>query len=131
MRSKRMKCNRCGKCCSELHLPYSPTELRSAYNDWINGKDDSWKPNDIHLLYPMLRLVKKTGDYGYTYRCVHVSFDKNEKATCGIYKIRPEMCKGFPYYHKPKSIQMNQKSPFITSRLPEECAFRREQKEDE
>lgn len=58
---------------------------------------------DIHLIYPMLEFIKKDRSHQdnpghamprtvYHYRCKH--FNK-EKKMCGIYDIRPQICRAY------------------------------------
>lgn len=116
-----------GHCCADFTLPYSPEELRSRYLAWRRGGDTELRmgsttsaardpiPEDIHLIYPMLLhlgqfhspndayvnppnpSVEATySDHHppHHYTCKH--FD-SETGNCGIYEIRPAMCRNYPY----------------------------------
>ena len=113
--------NRCmGECCEDIGLRISPAALEKSYLKWrrmafyknltedVNGtlKDDKdvWDINEIFLLYPMLKYTGKnhkhpessnkiTKELYYHYTCVH--FDSKSRR-CGIYKIRPMMCRTYP-----------------------------------
>lgn len=92
--------NRCtGHCCRDFAIPFSPEQLRQQYDAWRSGADsDAAGANiraDIHLIAPMVRLTRTKGEGAqrtYHYRCVHLE----ENGDCGIYPIRPQMCRSFP-----------------------------------
>lgn len=97
MAKVKNKCKRCGQCCTGIWLFSSPEDLKKSYLNWIKQKG-SWY-NEIYLLYPMFVYkgkgkYPKTNKVKYHYRCKH--YDK--KRGCTIQKIKPEMCKGFPFY---------------------------------
>lgn len=97
------KCNRCGQCCQDVWLSWSPKKLKTAYKNFrFNDRKGPW-PADVYLIYPMLIFKKKdeypgTGHTRYRYRCLHYS----KKNGCRIHNIKPEMCTRFPYYHEVK-----------------------------
>jgi len=120
--------SRCtGHCCQDFAISTSPEELEVSYLRWLGmshysnntetdlprgealyrhkGLERGVPPiyTDIHLIYPMLKFVKK--DYWhpdrpedkqshpvYHYRCVH--FDDDEKK-CTVYPFRPTVCRAF------------------------------------
>jgi len=126
--------DRCmGECCEDIGLPVSPVELKESYKAWVvqsygriktsmslNGKPDLIF-QDIHLMYPMLKFLKvnkthpesgkRRGSKVYHYTCIH--FDKN-KRKCGIYDIRPQMCRSYP----DKKFCNNKKCRWKQKRLP-------------
>lgn len=71
------------------------------YDAWRSGaqSDAHARPigADIHLIASMARLnsieTSADGRKDYRYRCVHLQEDGN----CGIYEIRPTMCRDYPY----------------------------------
>lgn len=128
-------CNGCGDCCEEFFLPLSPQELLDAFRydkDQDNkirmsvrlshdlrkgGMSMNRRYQDIDLVAPMVRLVREEknddGDPRYIYRCVH--FDSATRK-CGIYTIRPRMCKGFPFY--------GSKVPCFDTEMYPRCKYR-------
>jgi len=99
------KCKRCGKCCNPVHLSISPDNLKLGYKNWINRNRGSWKPDDIHLLYPMLKYQSYKKSTGmYLYKCVHY----DEKKGCTIQENKPQMCSEYPYYDMPQEIRIGQ-----------------------
>jgi Fe-S-cluster containining protein len=107
-----------GHCCEDIGLYISPEEMKLTYERWVKGLNNSpsikmsensgnkseRNYGEIYLLYPMLIFTKQ--DYThpekpkekkvgkvYHYTCVH--YDK-KKRECGIYDIRPYMCRSYP-----------------------------------
>lgn len=92
--------DRCtGACCRNFSIPYSPFELREAYDAW-RAQTPQKTPylDDIWLIAPMVRLVRTAAAEGgpmrYFYRCVHID---DATGNCQIYGIRPRMCREYPY----------------------------------
>lgn len=86
-------CNRCGECCKYLALKESPKELKRYYEEWLAMESGS---RDIWLIFPML--VYKGYDRStktFRYRCKHLTFDEEGRASCSIYDHRPYMCKDY------------------------------------
>jgi len=107
-----------GHCCENVCIPISPEQLkasflkRSAEDKARLSTSESWWNNafiDIDLIYPMLRFKREqrvhedSGDLNkslaekasgdgkyYVYSCVHY---EKRTGNCGIYDIRPDMCK--------------------------------------
>ena len=96
-----MSCKRCGECCSHFYLKYAPDELLAEYKLWMALKrpKDGYI-TDIHLVAPMVRLIRVRKDGQYVYRCAHLQWDEHGRAICGIWKIRPRLCRDFPKYGK-------------------------------
>jgi len=106
-----------GACCVDIGLSWSPEQLRNGYENFlkrdgfesIQAGDQPDKmfdkyPQDIHLLFPMLKFIKsnhrhpegankKTENKIYHYSCKH--FD-HKKRICTIYEYRPKMCRTYP-----------------------------------
>jgi Fe-S-cluster containining protein len=83
-----------GECCREFPMSTPYAVLMDNYKAWISGnKDGLTIINDIHLIFPMVRRVRKE-DGNQLYSCVH--WDRKTKL-CGIYDIRPQMCRDYPY----------------------------------
>ena len=105
-------CN--GSCCERFHLPVSYEELKVNYQAWRRKqKQYDWNGErknttlDIFIIFPMVIPLNdgKPAKYGaatgeateietYHYTCKH--FDK-ETRKCGIYDIRPHVCRDFPH----------------------------------
>jgi Fe-S-cluster containining protein len=55
----------------------------------------------------------------FTYTCPFLSYDKNEKAVCKIYRIRGHMCRKYPLsdkYHETRDVcgfKFKNKSDFL------------------
>ncbi len=119
-----MTINRCtGHCCRSFYLPFSPKELREAYDRWYASQTgypvhktttepkDQRLYQDIHLVAPMVEHLGKfrknplgtVNDDGFGkerrhyYRCK--LFDPKAKR-CTIYEIRLRMCREYPYGNK-------------------------------
>jgi len=89
------KCLKCGKCCKEIPIEHSQKRLKESYLDWRLQRKK--KPDflmDIWLLYPMLRYLKKRRNGKYLYCCIQLNKDN----LCDINPIKPQMCKGYPWY---------------------------------
>jgi Fe-S-cluster containining protein len=80
----------------------SQGELERCYDEWTAGNTTFRLDNgkimpmmvDIHLIRPMLEDTGGVDDDGHTvYRC---RFFSNETHMCGIYKVRPAMCRNYP-----------------------------------
>lgn len=112
-----------GHCCRAFFLPYSPEEIHRAYLAWRDGKpvprsslESPEIPNliDIHLVASMVRHLgfgtrrdvaptapisptkgarNSAAQPGHFYTCVHLQ----PNGDCGIYDIRPAMCRDYPY----------------------------------
>lgn len=109
--ARRNCCN--GDCCRRFTIPYSPDEIAENYRAWqaceLNGDQGEDRlghriVEEIWLIAPMLRYIgernttpagKKLDSPCHWYTCVH--FDGKD---CGIYKIRPKMCRDYPYGRK-------------------------------
>jgi len=103
-----MKCKRCGYCCENLSISISPKELKENYIGWKDSIKSHESYRGIDLIYPMLRFKKyDKKNRRYIYSCVYlkrvINGDKRI-AVCGIYEIRPEMCKEYGMLQK---SQMN------------------------
>jgi Fe-S-cluster containining protein len=99
---------RSGKCCEDFFLPIKPEELEASYRRWLANKTIPLLKNeesntlhsstpvyqDIHLIYPMVRFLRYDKEKGNHYRCVH---HDAKSGNCGIYEIRPDMCRLYPY----------------------------------
>jgi Fe-S-cluster containining protein len=101
-----------GHCCRSFWLPYSPAELLENYQAWkggrfVKGRDRNDHPqaSEIWLIAPMAIYLGYlpqnpqkpepliNGAHGHFYRCAHV----RENGDCGIYEMRPKMCRDYPY----------------------------------
>jgi len=103
MTETKEECKRCGKCCANLWLALSPADLQTKYTNWLSGNGE--RTADIHLIYPMLKLVEgptfdeKTKVKRWIYRCTHLRQKSLlDPTVCTIYAHRPDMCRNFPHY---------------------------------
>ena len=119
-------------------LSRSPAGLKADYESWLRwlesgfdakvGNEEVAKlghpwAEAIHLIYPMVRLVRPWKEYSkgtYRYRCVHFSRTRDGRGACGIYGIRPATCREYPWYEK---------SPHLSQKglLYPHCAFHAEE----
>lgn len=90
---KLFKCHRCGKCCTELGLPYDPEripdiaeflgitveEVIHTYYGYPAGDGQHWISED-HKRKP----------------CPFLIADEDKKA-CSIYPVRPSGCRAYPF----------------------------------
>jgi len=110
-----LKCNRCGKCCSEFWIPISPNDLEQRYVRWLSGENS--RNDDMHLLYPMLKFTGTSatidGVIKYHYSCIHLKQIEDNLYKCSIYAHRPDICRNFPFYGK----------EIVSIELPKGCAF--------
>lgn len=91
-----IKCKRCGQCCENMALEFTPKELETCFDQWKKSEPQFHKLTDIHLVYPMLRFIRYDKKINrYRYRCVHLSIDKTGKACCDIHKHKPDVCKSY------------------------------------
>jgi len=94
------KCLKCGKCCKEIPIEHSPKRLKEYYLDWrLRKKKEPDILMDIWLLYPMLRYLGRRRYGRYLYRCIHLT----KGNLCDINSIKPDMCKGYPWYGEKES----------------------------
>jgi len=90
--TENFKCNRrCADCCKyltiKLYKKDSKEIKRAGYNE------DFFMEFDTHIKSPVLRL--KDG------KCVFLG-KKENKYYCKIYKIRPKVCRLYPFVNKSK-----------------------------
>jgi Fe-S-cluster containining protein len=85
-------CQRCGKCCKEIGIPWSELDvhlvaahLHMELDDFLDlyGFQGNEHSDEIE---PMVLGVTP---------CPFLKYDK-EKAICKIYPVRPWVCKGYP-----------------------------------
>jgi Fe-S-cluster containining protein len=124
MKQKKQKqlCKRCGKCCVDLYLPFSPSELKNSYDAWANNKESIVQHKEIYLIYPMLKYLHKKGDQ-YYYRCKHLEYLKDGTAKCSIYDHRPKMCSEFPFYNPSTELRIGMRAK-VHVKLVEDCGYR-------
>ena len=104
------KCKRRGYCCQDVRLAEPPDLLERAYNFWKKSKNIDPDFSEIYMIYPMLtfKFENLEEDIPYHYRCKHFTHDKDGLPACSIYKIRPRMCRDFPYYEDVKFLDRNE-----------------------
>ena len=85
-------CQRCGKCCREIGIPWSELDvhlvaahLNMHLDDFLKlyGFQDNVYSGEIEHMDP-----------GVT-PCPFLKYDR-EKAVCKIYPVRPWVCRGYP-----------------------------------
>lgn len=90
-------CTQCGNCCTGSpgyvmfdekeardiaeHLGISVTQFRSKYTHTTHGVES---------------LQERKGKRGYD--CVFLKFDKDDKALCSVYPVRPTQCRTWPFW---------------------------------
>jgi len=117
-------CGRSGLCCEFVLLSHSPSQLRTSYRSWVtDGKEggDVSRLEGIHLIFPMLegrcrgKYVAKDGGTRYVYGpCKNFAREKGQgkkpgKGICTIHDNRPALCRGYPYYQNPQTVQMGER----------------------
>lgn len=85
-------CQRCGRCCKEIGIPWAELEVRlvaahlhMALHDFLGSY--GFRVNEYS------GEIEPT-EFGVT-PCPFLKYDK-EKAICEIYPVRPWVCKGYP-----------------------------------
>lgn len=116
-----------GHCCKTFYLPFSPSELESAYHHWVKTHENPGLKVpimkgehvrgardrsiiDIHLIFPMVRYLgafEKSPVRLVVERDIPASMLPMHYYTCvhwnkrtkkcDIYSIRPQMCREYPY----------------------------------
>ena len=88
---KYFKCQRYGKCCEKLGLPWEPGKfqeiadfLNISVKNLIENYYGTFVKNGIEL------------DDNKRIPCPFLSKEKNGNATCRIYSVRPNACISFP-----------------------------------
>tara|TARA_R110000824_G_scaffold121016_2_gene276908 strand:+ start:1326 stop:1724 length:399 start_codon:yes stop_codon:yes gene_type:complete len=85
-------CKRCAICCTiEVHVSLSPLdgipeEGLAFINDNVNFLMDQGVPGKGK--------ITKTKN-GYRIACIHLEHKEDGTYSCGIYKMRPRLCKNF------------------------------------
>ncbi|HQN18864.1 MAG TPA: YkgJ family cysteine cluster protein [Syntrophobacteraceae bacterium] len=87
------ECRRCGRCCKQIGIPWSALDPRkvAAYLD-IDLNDFLSRHGFIRD--PCSTGIKHPPDFDGT-ACPFLTYDK-ETAVCGIYPVRPWICKSYP-----------------------------------
>jgi len=85
-------CQRCGKCCKEIGIPWSELDVQlvaahlnmdlDEFLDKYGFQDNQYSGK-----------IEPT-DFGVT-PCPFLTYDR-EKAICKIYPVRPWVCRGYP-----------------------------------
>jgi Fe-S-cluster containining protein len=97
--------DRCtGHCCRKFPLSFPPCQIADNYGAWMRGEPKDHFGidilTDIHLVAPAVRFTGEsyTGDNGdrWLYSCIHLTDNRD----CGIYDMRPAMCRDYPYGRK-------------------------------
>jgi len=84
------KCDRhCGKCCIQLSVTLSKQEIKKIKN--LGYKEEDFLDDTFKSMHK--RFIKKKYK-----RCYFLKKSKKGKYSCIIHKIRPKMCKQYPFY---------------------------------
>jgi Fe-S-cluster containining protein len=86
---RAITCNRCGMCCEDIPLPYSPTELAALVADPATDPDSRAFYGGLQAAGPE--------PLGWRYTCRHFSRDAAGLGVCAIRETRPDICRNFPY----------------------------------
>jgi len=95
------ECRQCGSCCRAIFLNAPMDEFRQQVKEGIACPDvlfiyNNWvpiSPAEAYSVNPVLELWPGS-DKAFYYRCLRI--DQNN--LCSVYKNRPYVCRGFPYY---------------------------------
>ena len=85
-------CQRCGRCCKEIGIPWSELDFQRVAAYLHMDLDDFLKLYGFQINQYTAEIEHM--DFGVT-PCPFVKYDK-EKAICKIYPVRPWVCKGYP-----------------------------------
>ena len=87
---RAITCNRCGMCCEEIRLPYSPEELAGlAAGTSVSAEQRRFAAGLQH--------TGGSASQGWMYSCRHFQRDAAGLGVCDIYDERPPVCRNFPY----------------------------------
>lgn len=109
----RIECNRCGNCCEQFSLPFSPLEFITSggLNSWTKNaelrraqKEDSGRRDHetsalswLAELEPLPDELQRFEAQGHTlYSCPRFARDADGRGVCTIHARRPQVCVGFP-----------------------------------
>jgi Fe-S-cluster containining protein len=88
------ECQRCGRCCKQIGIPWSalnPHEaaayLQVKLDDFLRRHGFITDPSSGEILHPP--------DFSAT-PCPFLTYDDMDKVVCRIYPARPWICKGYP-----------------------------------
>lgn len=129
-----MSCNRCGKCCEEFTLPYSPDEVwrevARHLGSWLKSEENLFflqgavpvrrlhaGPPGYKGLVPSLRPVE-----WWLYRCLHFRRDDDGKGVCTIYDHRTYVCLNYAAAYLGGDLYHPREQQFP---LHQSCAFYR------
>ena len=79
------RCNKCGKCCKEIHIKIEPRLLNSKFTQEVVIRWVSW------LFRFYLQRIDHERNY-LVFGCKNLRPD----GTCGDYKWRPNVCRNYP-----------------------------------
>ncbi len=82
---KKVPCKRCGWCC-DTRVLVDDKEISRIRKFLKMGKDE-FISKYVEIL---------SGDYYFPRPCPFLGFDKDNKAECAIYPVRPGVCEDFP-----------------------------------
>lgn len=81
-----------GHCCRRFAIEHSPEQLRMDYALWKKDPSSS-KIKDIEKIATMVIHLKSSVDgIEHVYTCKNLL----SNGDCGIYQVRPQMCRDFP-----------------------------------
>jgi len=87
-------CHRCGHCCRGVFLNFgmghaATQEERDCALDFLR-----WA--SFHEGVIVNQIDEDNAEVGFDAPCRHLTFDKDGKSSCGIYEVRPRICRDFP-----------------------------------
>jgi len=99
----RFKCIRCGTFCCHLGSPEFTADDFNALQKrfgkdlgrYIEKREIKTRQEDMLLPYGFKPNPKTEGT-----ECTFLNWDKKGKSSCGVYKIRPLLCRTFPFSFK-------------------------------
>ena len=100
LKSVKFKCIRCGTFCCHLGSPEFTSEdmvaLQKKFGkdlgEYVEKREIKTRQEDYLLPYGF-KTVNNS-------ECIFLKWDKNKKSKCTCYKIRPLLCRSFPFAFK-------------------------------
>ena len=104
IKSVKFKCTRCGTFCCHLGAPEFTTEdfkviqkkFGKSLGNYIEKREIKSRGEDYLLPYSF----KSNPKSGNGSECIFLKYDKKGKSKCTCYKVRPLLCRTFPFVFK-------------------------------
>jgi len=90
-------CKKCGNCCKKIYIKATKAQLKSDFFKKIYIKWIEWL-----FQFSLLEIDYK--DCYFVFKCKNLKSD----GTCGVYKLRPNICRDYPlldYFNEPVFLQ--------------------------